>query len=74
VWNRRAVPHAGATSRGVDDDAGIRMVVLPNENEKDLNEIPANVRRKLRFVLVEHMDQVLSEGDEVAFLPPVSGG
>ena len=50
--------------------AGIRMVVLPKENEKDLNEIPANVRRKLRFVLVEHMDQVLSE----ALLPAPAVG
>jgi ATP-dependent Lon protease len=41
--------------------AGVRTVILPKENEKDLNEIPANVRRKLNMVLVEHMDQVLSE-------------
>jgi len=41
--------------------AGIRTVILPKENEKDLNEIPENVRRRLRFVLVEHMDEVLAE-------------
>ncbi|HEY6103664.1 MAG TPA: S16 family serine protease, partial [bacterium] len=41
--------------------AGVRTVILPKENEKDLNEIPANVRRKLHMVLVEHMDEVLSE-------------
>jgi ATP-dependent Lon protease len=40
--------------------AGIRTVILPKENEKDLVEIPAAVRRKLRFVLVEHMDDVLA--------------
>ncbi len=39
--------------------AGIKTVILPKENEKDLHEIPANVRKKLRFVFVEHMDQVL---------------
>jgi len=39
--------------------AGIKTVILPRENEKDLHEIPANVRKKLRFVFVEHMDQVL---------------
>jgi len=41
--------------------AGIRTVILPKENEKDLVEIPVHVRRKMRFVLVEHMDQVLAE-------------
>ena len=41
--------------------AGMRMVILPQENEKDLHEIPENVRRRLRFALVEHMDQVLAE-------------
>jgi ATP-dependent Lon protease len=41
--------------------AGLRTVILPQENEKDLHEIAANVRRRLRFVLVEHMDQVLAE-------------
>ncbi len=41
--------------------AGIKVVILPKENEKDLHEIPANVRKKLRFVFVEHMDQVLDE-------------
>ncbi len=41
--------------------AGIKTVILPKENEKDLFEIPANVRKKLRFVFVEHMDEVLSE-------------
>jgi ATP-dependent Lon protease len=41
--------------------AGIKTVIIPKENEKDLYEIPANVRKKLRFVFVEHMDEVLAE-------------
>ncbi|EEG78171.1 endopeptidase La [Dethiobacter alkaliphilus] len=39
--------------------AGIKTILLPAENKKDISEIPDNVRRKLEFVLVEHMDQVL---------------
>lgn len=39
--------------------AGIKTVILPLENKKDLEDIPANVRSKLEFVLVEHMDEVL---------------
>jgi ATP-dependent Lon protease len=39
--------------------AGITKVLLPVDNEKDIEEIPENVRKKLTFVLVENMDQVL---------------
>jgi ATP-dependent Lon protease len=41
--------------------AGVKTVLVPKDNEKDLEEIPEHVRRKLRFVLVDHMDQVLAE-------------
>ena len=41
--------------------AGIKTVIIPEDNRKDLEEVPAQVRRKMRFVFVEHMDQVLSE-------------
>lgn len=40
---------------------GIKTVIMPTENKKDLEEIPPNVKRKLNFVLVDHMDQVLNE-------------
>lgn len=39
--------------------AGIKTILLPADNKKDISEIPENVRRKLDFVMVEHMDQVL---------------
>ncbi|MEN6462027.1 MAG: S16 family serine protease [Syntrophomonas sp.] len=35
--------------------------MLPGENKKDLEEVPANVKRKMKFVLVNHMDEVLGE-------------
>ncbi|MBO8158798.1 endopeptidase La [Thermosyntropha sp.] len=41
--------------------AGINTVILPVENKKDLDEVPANVKKRMRFVLVEHMDEVLNE-------------
>lgn len=41
--------------------AGIDTIILPIDNKKDLAEIPDNVRRKMRFVLVSHMDEVLEE-------------
>jgi ATP-dependent Lon protease len=38
---------------------GIKKIVLPKENKRDMDEIPVNVKRSLEFVLVEHMDEVL---------------
>ncbi len=40
--------------------AGIKTVIIPKENEKDLLEIDQTVRRALNFLLVEHVDSVLS--------------
>jgi ATP-dependent Lon protease len=39
--------------------AGISTFVLPKKNEKDLEEVPAEVRRALTFIAAEDMDQVL---------------
>ena len=39
---------------------GIDTILIPAENEKDLAEIPANIKRNLTIVPVEHMDEVLS--------------
>jgi ATP-dependent Lon protease len=40
--------------------AGIRRVVLPRENEKDLREIPQHVREVMEFVFAERIEEVLS--------------
>lgn len=39
--------------------AGLKKVLLPIENKKDITEIPESVKKKLEFVLVDHMDEVL---------------
>jgi ATP-dependent Lon protease len=39
--------------------AGISTVILPEKNKRDLVKIPANVRRKIRFVTVKNMDEVI---------------
>jgi len=41
--------------------AGIHTVIMPMENQKDLADIPANVKRKMKFIPVAHMDEVLKE-------------
>jgi ATP-dependent Lon protease len=62
---------------------GITKVLIPAENEKDLADIPANIREGLDIVTVAHVDEVLAhalvtpispiewnESDELAALPP----
>jgi ATP-dependent Lon protease len=38
---------------------GIRTVLIPSENKKDIKEIPQRVRKSMQIVLVEHADAVL---------------
>ncbi len=40
---------------------GIKTVLVPRENRKDLREVPKKVRRALRIVLVDYVDEVLRE-------------
>ena len=47
---------------------GVRTVIIPKENEKDLSEIDQTVRRALQFIPVEHADQVL----EAALIMPLT--
>ena len=64
---------------------GIKTVLIPQENEKDLVEIPANITTGLKIIPVSHVDQVLAEAlaspvepiewteaDELATSPPIS--
>lgn len=64
---------------------GITTVFIPQENEKDLADIPANIRDGLTILPVSHVDQVLAgalaapltpiewtEADELAAQPPVA--
>jgi ATP-dependent Lon protease len=45
--------------------AGLKTVLLPRQNKKDMVEIPKRVKRDLKFVFVDRMDEVLP----VALLP-----
>ncbi|OYU33435.1 endopeptidase La [Novosphingobium sp. PASSN1] len=67
---------------------GIKTVLIPEENRKDLAEIPANIREGLEIIPVSHVDEVLAraltapieaiewtEADELAASPvPAVGG
>ncbi len=41
--------------------AGVRTVLLPEENRKDIKDVPRQVRRAMKLVLVEHADEVLEQ-------------
>ena len=39
--------------------AGLKTIILPKDNKKDLEDVPKEVLKDLKFVFVEHMDEVL---------------
>jgi len=39
--------------------AGIKNIIIPKDNLKDLEEIPESVKKEIKFIPVEHMDEVL---------------
>ena len=39
--------------------AGRKKIILPAENERDLEDIPESVKENLTFVPVSHLDEVL---------------
>jgi ATP-dependent Lon protease len=39
--------------------SGAKMIILPRKNEKDLRDIPEEIRKQIKLVLVDNMEQVL---------------
>ncbi len=40
--------------------SGLTTIILPRDNQKDIDDIPSNARQDLKFIFVEHMDEVLA--------------
>ncbi len=40
--------------------AGINTIIMPKRNEKDLEDVPENVRKEMHFIFVETIDEVLA--------------
>jgi ATP-dependent Lon protease len=53
--------------------AGIRQVILPKKNERDIDDIPEEVRNQLRFVFASDMTEVLAAALEPEGVPQVTG-
>ena len=67
----RVLPVGGIKSKVLAAQrAGIEEIVLPAFNKKDLDDIPKNIRRHLRFVFVEEASQVLEAALIDPSLPP----
>jgi ATP-dependent Lon protease len=46
--------------------SGIKTIIIPSKNTKELVEIPKTIRRKVKYISVERMDEVLSVALEAA--------
>lgn len=56
----RVLPVGGLKEKSLAAQrAGMKVVILPDQNSKDLNDLPPYIRKKLRFELVSNMDDVL---------------
>jgi ATP-dependent Lon protease len=71
----RVLPVGGIKEKALGAHrSGMKVMVLPRENEKDYSEVPLPVRQDLEVVFVDHMDQVLdvalTQRFPGEFLPP----
>ncbi len=56
----RVLPVGGLKEKSLAAQrAGMKVVILPDQNSKDLNDLPPYIRKKLRCELVTNMDDVL---------------
>ncbi|MDN4072707.1 endopeptidase La [Fictibacillus terranigra] len=56
----RVLPIGGLKEKSLSAHrAGIQTVIMPKENEKDIDDIPESVRSTLAFIPVSHLDEVL---------------
>lgn len=56
----RVLPIGGLKEKSMSAHrAGLTHIIIPKENEKDLDDIPDSVRNELTFIPVSHLDEVL---------------
>src|SRR5215208_7515186 len=54
--------------------ARVTTILLPQQNRRDLDEVPKEPFKDIRFIFVENMRQVFREALGEKVLPPVSSG
>ncbi|CAM3821772.1 endopeptidase La [Alkalicoccus chagannorensis] len=56
----RVLPIGGLKEKSMSAHrAGLTHIIIPKDNEKDLEDVPDSVRRELTFIPVSHLDEVL---------------
>ncbi|MBF0413039.1 MAG: endopeptidase La [Desulfamplus sp.] len=61
----RVLPIGGLKEKALGAlQAGIKTIIIPEKNKKDLYDLPQSLKKKLHFICVQNLDQVL----EVAFI------
>lgn len=56
----RVLPIGGLKEKALGAHrAGLTTIILPKDNEKDIEQIPESVREGLTFIPVKHLDEVL---------------
>ncbi|RXI98448.1 endopeptidase La [Anaerobacillus alkaliphilus] len=56
----RVLPIGGLKEKSMSAHrAGLKIIILPKDNEKDIDDIPESVRNDLTFIPVSHLDEVL---------------
>jgi len=48
--------------------AGLKTIILPKDNQKDMEDVPANIKKDIKFIFAEGIDQVLKVA--MKFWPP----
>ncbi|MEN7367092.1 endopeptidase La [Bacillus safensis] len=58
----RVLPIGGLKEKALGAHrAGLKIIILPKDNEKDIDDIPESVREGLTFIPVSHLDEVLEK-------------
>ncbi|MGY8610744.1 endopeptidase La [Bacillus altitudinis] len=58
----RVLPIGGLKEKALGAHrAGLKRIILPKDNEKDIDDIPESVREGLTFIPVSHLDEVLEK-------------
>ena len=58
----RVLPIGGLKEKSLGAHrAGLKRIIIPKDNEKDLDDIPETVEKELTYIPVTHVDEVLNE-------------
>ncbi|GAF64110.1 endopeptidase La [Alkalihalobacillus trypoxylicola] len=56
----RVLPIGGLKEKSMSAHrAGLTTIIIPKDNEKDLEDVPESVKKDIKFILVSHLDEVL---------------